>query len=115
MLVSSDYPYLQIKVVVRNLFLTFRALLDTGFDGHLVLPVSCFDQLGEPDFRAGAMLADGISRITPQYWGGIEIVGLNVNYMGRIILLGDECLMGQGIIRRVKITFDHGKEVIVEP
>ena len=37
MLVGQDYPYLQVEVTVRNFRLRFRAVLDTGFDGHFVL------------------------------------------------------------------------------
>ena len=49
MVVSTDYPYLQIRVTVRNLSFSFRALLDTGFTGHLVLPETLGNQLGSPD------------------------------------------------------------------
>jgi hypothetical protein len=42
-------------------------------------------------------------------------MGLSLTFMARIILMGDECLIGQGIIRQLKVTFDHGKEVVVEP
>ena len=38
MVVSREYPYLQVKVTVHNFSSHFRALLDTGFDGYLVLP-----------------------------------------------------------------------------
>jgi hypothetical protein len=34
--------------------------------------------------------------------------------MTRLTLLGDECLIGQGIIKRLKVTFDHGSQVVVE-
>ena len=41
-------------------------------------------------------------------------LGVQVAYIGGIMLLGTECLMGQGIIQRLKVTFDHGSQVVVE-
>jgi predicted aspartyl protease len=115
MVVSKDYPYLQVKVTVHNVSFTSRALLDTGFDGHLVLPEALGSQFGRPHYLVKVRLADGTERESPEYRGGVEIVGLGVIHMGRLTLLGDECLMGQGIIKRLKVTFDHGSQIVVEP
>lgn len=38
MLVSQDYPYLRIRLSVRNFRSRMRAMVDTGFDGDIVLP-----------------------------------------------------------------------------
>ena len=114
MLISKDYPYLQVRVTVGNFNAVFRVLLDTGFDGHLVLPESVSTQLASPDFFISTRLADGREQQFPAYRGGIEIIDLGVVYLARLTLLGDECLMGQGIIKRLKVTFDHGGQVVVE-
>ena len=58
MLVSHDYPYRPIKVTIRNFTSSFQALLDTGFDGHLVLPEVLGNQLGNPDYLVKTRLAD---------------------------------------------------------
>jgi hypothetical protein len=50
----------------------------------------------------------------PQFRAAVEIVGLNLVYVVRLTLLGDECLIGQGIIRQLKVTFDQGTQVVVE-
>ena len=115
MLVSGDYPYLQVRVTVGKYRLSYRALLDTGFDGYLVLPESLESQLGGPEFQVKTMVADGSESMRSQFRAAVDIVGLNLVYVVRLTLLGDECLIGQGIIRQLKITFDHGKQVVVEP
>jgi clan AA aspartic protease len=115
MVVSTEYPYLQVKVTLHNFSSPFQALLDTGFDGYLVLPATLSPQLEKPDFQITTRLADGSRRMSPVYQGGVEIVGLNIVYVSRIILLGNECLLGQGIIKRIKVTFDHGSQIVVEP
>jgi len=115
MLVSTDYPYLQVEVTIRSFRSRFRALLDTGFDGSLTLPEALRSQLGKPDMFVRTRLADGTEKKFPAYKGGVEIVGLGVVYLTRFTLLGDECLMGQGIIKRLRVTFDHGNQIVVEP
>lgn len=114
MLVSHDYPDLLIKVTIRTLALPFQALLDTGFDGHLVLPAVLGNQLGTPDYLVKTRLADNSENAFPAYLGGVEVVGLGLVYMARLTLLGNECLMGQGIIKRLRVTFDHGTQILVE-
>lgn len=115
MLVSKDYPYIQVRVTVLGFSSPFRALLDTGFDGYLVLPENVGSQLGRPDYLTKTCLADGTERDSPEYRGSVEIVGLNVAYLARIILLGNECLVGQDIIKKLKVTFDRGSQILVEP
>ena len=115
MFASHDYPFLEVKIAVRSFRTSCRALIDTGFDGYLILPVSFAANLGAADSHAQWTLADGTSIFLPEYRGGVEIVDLGFTFMARIVLMGDECLIGQGIIRQLKVTFDHGKQVVVEP
>lgn len=116
MLVSKDYPYLQVRVTIRNFRRRFRAFLDTGFDGYLILPAQFQNQLGKPDVHIPTRFADGTGGQFPAYRGGVEIVGLGlqVAYLAEVMLLGDECLMGREIINLLKVTFDHGSQIIVE-
>lgn len=115
MFISHDYPFLEVNVAVRSLRTSCRALIDTGFDGYLILPLSFSGSLGAADSHAQWTLADGTPIFLPEYRGGIEIMGLGLMFMARIIVMGDECLIGQGIIKRLKVTLDHGSEVVVEP
>ena len=85
MLVSSEYPYLQVRVTVGKYRLSYRALLDTGFDGYLVLPERLESQLGAPEFRVKTVLADGRESMRPQFRAAVEIVGLNLVYVVRLL------------------------------
>jgi clan AA aspartic protease len=115
MFISRDYPFVDVSITVQSFRTSSRALIDTGFDGHLILPVSLAGTLGLADSRGQWTLADGTTVFLPEYRGGVEIIGLGFTFMARIVLMGDECLIGQGIIRQLKVTFDHGQQVIVEP
>jgi clan AA aspartic protease len=112
--ISNEYPFLDVRITVRSFRTSYRALVDTGFDGHLTLPISLAASLGIADSHAQWNLADGTPILLPEYRGGIEIAGLGITFMARIILMGEECLLGQEIIRQLKVTFDHGTQVVVE-
>lgn len=51
MFISHDYPFLEVKIAVRAVRTSCRALIDTGFDGYLILPVSFAGSLGAPKRR----------------------------------------------------------------
>ena len=64
-------------------------------------------------------MADGSEVMAPIFLGSIcfpqldenvaEIVGVTV------IVLGDQALIGQSVLRHFTLTLDHGKQVILEP
>ena len=89
--ISNEYPFLDVKITVRAFRTSYRALVDTGFDGHLTLPVSLAVSLGVADSHAQWTLADGTPIVLPEYRGGIEIAGLGTTFIARMILMGDEC------------------------
>jgi predicted aspartyl protease len=112
---SAVYPYLPIRVELRRQQLSGSALVDTGFTGDLVLPASILDDaLGLPDARIDWELADSSTIDAPIYFGTLEIVGLPSAFAA-ITVLGTEYILGRGIIDRFRVTFDHGRRIIVEP
>lgn len=114
MLASEDYPYLEVQVVVRDYKAQVRAYLDTGFDGYLVIPLSLATNLGTEDYVTQWELGDGSLIEAKEYFGAIEIPGLETSLPARITSLGDEFLIGRGIIDQLRVTFDHGQRIEVE-
>lgn len=111
---SSYYPFLPFRIKFRGLNLEGEALVDTGFSGYLAMPPSALNgNLGLPDSRTSWKLADNNVVDAPLYFGLIEIIGLPPMH-GGIILMSDEYILGRGILDRLKITFDHGREIIAE-
>ena len=112
-LTSSRFPFLPIRLEVRQETYEDEALLDTGFDGGMAVPP--FLLAGQaPDWYQLWTLADGSHVTTPVYRG---VVGLG-NFQPITILvvaLGDEWIIGLGILNHFSITFDHGKKVMVRP
>jgi predicted aspartyl protease len=95
-------------------FLTVR-----GFSGDVVIPVTEELKQFTPDAYATWSMADGSEVLTPIFLGTIrfpeldedvaEMVGVTVT------VLGDQALIGQSVLKHFTLTFDHGKQVILEP
>ena len=113
-LVSSRFPYLPIHVKVGPHELDIEALLDTGFEGYVMLPVGTVGGGQPPDGHVRWTLADGSAVHAPYYFGEVR-VGAHGPFAALMTTLGSTPLVGQGIARQLIITLDHGRRVIVEP
>jgi predicted aspartyl protease len=116
--VSSSFPYLPISVTDGpNILVGFKAqaLVDTGFDGGLILPADSIVATSPPDSYTTWVLGDGSEVEAPVYaaWAGIE--GMGNSFPVEITLVGGEVLVGLSLLDHFAVTFDHGRQIIVEP
>lgn len=80
----------------------------------MTIPGSVFNgDLGLPDLKFTWKLADGSFVETPVYHGIVQVVGLK-SVPALITVLGDDYVLGRGVIDRFKVSFDHGRKVVVE-
>lgn len=49
-----------------------------------------------------------------EYRGDILVSGLAVAIPARITLLGNEYLVGRGVVDHLRMTFDHGQRLLLE-
>ena len=111
-LVSSRFPFLPITLTIRQGTWNFEALIDTGFDGDLVLPRATL--AGEqPDSYLRYRLADGSVSTYGTFVGTLALGRLG-QFPATVVELGDEPLIGRGITDRLRLTLDHGHQVIAE-
>ena len=114
-IISNHYPYLAIRVAIGDWRGEASALLDTGFTAELVVPEILLDQdIGFPDEHVAVEVGDGRIVNAPIYLGNLEIHGLSTIQGITIIAMGDEFIIGRGIIDLFRVTFDHGARVILE-
>lgn len=114
--VSTNYPFLSVRVHIGHWRSETSALIDTGFEGSLVVPLTALDQgLGNPDSSINWVLADGSIVETPVYIGDLEIFGLPPIPEIVVTVLGTDYILGRGIIDRYEVTLDHGERLIVRP
>lgn len=113
--VTPAYPYVEIEFAVGDFRSpTLLAYVDTGFDGYLIIPAAQTGLLGPPQFSAPWELGDGSVVQAEEYRGEVHVSGLAVTIPVRITLLGEEYLVGRGIVDHLRMTFDHGRRLLVE-
>ncbi len=114
--VSTNYPFLSVRIRIGDWQHETFALMDTGFEGSLVVPFSVLDLgLRSPDSSSNWMLADGSIVETPVYIGIGEIVGLVPIFDVVISVLGTDYILERRVIDRYSVTLDHGENIVVQP
>lgn len=109
---SSDrYPYLALEVKVRDINITDYFYIDTGFDGDLILPGHFANEFGEADYISRWRLGNGSVLEAEDYVGEAKVVEVTEAALVRVSCVGDEFIVGRGIIDRLEIILDHGKRV----
>ena len=114
MVISEDYPYLEVQFAVRDYKTQVRAYIDTGFDGYLIVPLSLATKLGREDYATQWELGDGSLIEAKEYFGAIEIPGLETSHPARITSLGDDFLIGRSVIDRFRVIFNRGQRIEIE-
>lgn len=112
-LTSSRFPYLPIKVEIAQIKYGVEALLDTGFDGEIILPPHLISDGKLSKQTAICKLADNSIVEVPTYMGSIKLGREKLNRI-LIIVMGDEPIIGREVIKYFKVTLDHGHKIIVE-
>lgn len=113
-IVSRRFPYLPIRLEIRLEEHDLEALLDTGFDGDVVVPRALVASRFPPDGHIRWTLADGSGLLAPYYVGTVR-VGQLPPISAVVTVLGDEPLVGVGVARHFAVTLDHGRQVIIAP
>ena len=114
--VSTTYPFLSVRIHIGSWQHETLALIDTGFDGSLVIPsaASSFG-LGNPNSSSNWILAEGSIVETPIYLGNLEILGLPFIANIAVTMLGSDYILGRRVIDRYEVTLDHGERLTVKP
>ncbi|HLG12793.1 MAG TPA: hypothetical protein VI876_13625 [Dehalococcoidia bacterium] len=114
---GSRFPYIPLRISLALAELTVEALVDTGFDGDVVLPSTVVSgpASGQPDAFLTWRLADGSDVVTGSYLATASIPGLPGLHSVLVSVLGDESIVGRGLTDHYRVVFDHGERVIIEP
>lgn len=111
---SYRYPYLPIQFQVGAYQADAEALIDTGFDGCLVVPEVFAMLMGQPSDIAVWELGDGSTIIADQYRGPIH-VGPHLSFpVADITCTGNEFLVGRELLDRLRLILDRGQQLIVD-
>ena len=76
---SAHFPYIPVTVFLNKRVETVEALLDTGFDGDLIIPEGLMTNGKPPDSYLRFTLADQVTSVlAPAYLGRVEVAELGV-------------------------------------
>ena len=89
-LVRSRFPYLPIVLHIRRQSFRFDALIDTGFEGYIIVPHDTLS--GEPaDATIPYLLADGSSFVCDAFAGTADLGAVGL-FQVVVMALGNEWL-----------------------
>ena len=100
--ISTWFPYLPIIIAIRRREETTEALLDTGFDGDIIIPPGLITNGSPPDSYMRWTLADGSTVLAPSYLGRVEVANFgDVGTFAAVMsVLGDEPIIGRSLSNR---------------
>ncbi len=114
-LTSTKFPYLPVQVIIRGQERTGMVLVDTGFDGGLIIPDEWRRIVeGLPDGSMKGRVADQRVTRAPFYLGHLGIPNFVQVPNIECTVLGKQYILGRDFIRLFKITLDHGERLILE-
>jgi predicted aspartyl protease len=118
-LVSHHYPYLPVSLSLpkANTQLQsprgFEALVDTGFTGDLLIPSQWLQSEELPHAYANWTMADGSEVMAPIFTGVLSFPKLSGEIPVSVVSLGEQAIIGRGVIDQFHLTLDHGKRLIL--
>lgn len=112
---EGTYPSLPIRVTFQGDTLEVTALIDSGFDGYLVVPSELVPMVREPVYRQRVAMASREVVTALVFPATIEFVDVPGPFDGIAIALGGEFLLGLLSINRLRVTLDHATRVNIEP
>ena len=113
-LISDRFPFLHLTLEVANDKLEVEALIDTGFDGDVVLPSRQALPNDLEYWELGFRLADSRRVRVPTFRAAVVIGAVRVRPVD-VVLVGEVPMIGRRLIRHFAVTLDHGRRVMVEP
>ena len=115
--VGANPPYIHIRLRFEpsGPELEVEALIDTGFDGDISMPPVTLPPEVQPVGTHFMTLANGSTARVVVFSGSAEVIAVGEPHEVSILLGTSEFLVGRRFTDHFRVTFDHGRQVVVEP
>lgn len=112
---GSGAVRMNVELIGTCTTLTQSAILDTGFNGDIVMPIETAVKIGlESGGVTSVMLADGYKKDFPIFLCEVNIGGMKQS--AAVIVMGSEILLGMGLMDPFDVCFKKStSEVRIEP
>lgn len=97
----------RIEAKIQGLYksTTYGCILDTGYSGTLVLPLTIAVELGlEKAGAASVTLADGSTQVVPTFICKVDIGGIIQD--ADTLVMGSDILLGMGVMEQFQVFID---------
>ncbi len=106
---QPPYPYAEFALKIGEFDLYDHALLDTGFEGDLIIPAGYGRELVRPYFDSYIVTADGQAHRV-RTWRGVLALG-DGKFTVEVKAFSNWFIVGRGVLDQGEICFDHGKGI----
>jgi predicted aspartyl protease len=106
---SERFPYLPVQIQLGDIEIEVDALLDTGFDGQVIIPTSLVPPSATLQGHQRWYLADGSRVFAPFYRGTAHLPGFEP-VEAAILVLGESPIVGRELIASFGVYLDHDSE-----
>src|SRR3989338_10655869 len=110
---SSRFPYLPVNISITEKEFELEALLDTGYDGGVVLPPMFITNGEVSGWLVDCKLADNSIVEVSAYLGSVRLGNKKLNNT-TVLVMGDEPIIGREVIKHFKIILDYGRKIILD-
>jgi predicted aspartyl protease len=105
------FPQIEFSLTVGLWSIVEVGYLDTGFEGGVAIPLGVGREIiAEPD-RSFLKVANDQVDLYRTWTGTIDIAGHE--FYTDIVALGSRYLIGRGVLDKVGICFEYGREVVI--
>lgn len=108
---SLSFPFVSVRIELGGRVFEENAILDTGFDGEVVIPQNLVEGL-QADEAARFVFPDG-TVVEPEVFNGVVQLADMEPTTAEIVALGTEFIVGIRILRHYEVILDHGRRVVV--
>jgi hypothetical protein len=105
----TEYPLLQLGVIIGSQSFVGEALPDTGYDGTVIVPANVGREVERKAALKMLQLADG-RVVHARTWAGRLLLETRT-FRVTVHALGDQYIIGRKVLDQMEICFEFGERV----
>ena len=111
----EPFPYVRVRISIRDWQIDALALLDTGYSGDVMIPADALPHdFGDADRILRYRVADDRITTAKTFYGEVTLPGMAPMMDVAIGAMGSRFLIGQGVIEPYIVTLVRGERVVFE-
>jgi hypothetical protein len=105
----SRFPYIEIGVRIGAEWFTGEALVDTGYDGELIIPLTLVPESSGAVSESNLVMPDGHVHEVDGW--SAELLIEDHSFLVDATAFGDELIVGRDVISQMEVCFEFGRSI----